>query len=116
MRPTTKKIAVLGLCDSRLQSAAGRYAPSMKYSLCEYEIRRTGGRNHCFAVDEFLCCAKDEIPALRTGANLKGYCPSNSRLRVTAGAVLATSRQAPRLWRGSINARSARLTTILRNS
>ncbi len=42
----------------------------MKYSLREYEIRRTGGRNHCFAVDEFLCCAKDEIPALRTGANL----------------------------------------------
>ena len=101
-------IAILCLCNSTLQSAVGRYAPSMKYSLREYEIRRIGGRKHCFAVDEFLCCAKDEIPALRTGAS--------SRLRVTAGAVLATPRQDPRLWRGSINARSARLTTILRTS
>ena len=73
-------MTVLSLCNSTLQSAVGRYAPSMKYSLREYEIRRTGGRNHCFAVDEFLCCAKDEIPALRTGTNLKGYCPSNSNL------------------------------------
>ena len=85
----------LSLCNSTLQSAVGRYAPSMKYSLCEYEIRRTGGRTHCFAVDEFLCCAKDEIPALLAGTNLKGYCPSNFNLSSSDhdGEIAPTSRQ-----------------------
>ena len=63
----------------------------MKHSLREYEIRRTGGRNHCVAVDEFLCYAKDEIPALRTGANLKGCCPSNSGFWIQ-------ERYSPRQW------------------